>query len=100
MSNLLKNLLFALGITILLFVAYMVFMRGSDEPTALTASQGMTTEQASLETQALLATLRELKSYNVDGKIFDDSRFDSLIDFRVELIEEPTGRPNPFAPIE
>lgn len=98
MSNLLKNLLFALGLAILLFLAYMIFFKNEDTAT-LSVSGGGISPQAELKTQELLATTQKLESYKIDGTLFSDARFKSLVNFRIELIEEPTGRENPFAPI-
>jgi len=44
----------------------------------------------------LLATLRGIK---LDGSIFEDPAFRSLEDFSQELVPEPVGRENPFAPV-
>ena len=44
----------------------------------------------------LLATLRGIE---LDGSIFEDPAFRSLEDFSRELVPEPVGRENPFAPV-
>lgn len=98
MSSLLKNLLIALGLAILVLLAYMLFFRGGDEA-LLTESSGALSAQGELETQALLAMTQRLDAIDIDGKIFTDNRFTSLKDFRIELVSEPVGRQNPFAPI-
>jgi hypothetical protein len=94
MSNLLKNLLVTLGISIVLFVGYVAFRDAGIE------SSSLGSEEAELETQQLLATLNELKSLNVSGDFFADPLFLSLKDFRSGLGEESSGRTNPFAPVE
>lgn len=100
MSNLLKNLLIALGLAVVLFVGYIVFVRnGSDDAGAALGVTGSYSPEAEIETQSLLATLNELKTYNVEGGIFSDPLFLSLKDFRVSLGSEPSGRLNPFAPV-
>jgi hypothetical protein len=98
MSNLLKNLLIALGLAIILFVGYVVFFRDggvSDTQGDVTLSQS-----AELESQQLLATLNELRSLSVDGTVFSNPLFLSLRDFRIDLGSEPEGRQNPFSPIQ
>jgi len=45
----------------------------------------------------LLTTLREIE---LDGSIFEDPAFRGLEDFSQELVPEPVGRENPFAPID
>jgi hypothetical protein len=98
MSNLLKNLLIALGLAVLLFLGYMLFFRTS-EPLSGLSIEGTFSPEAELETQQLLAVLNELKSFNVEGSIFSDPLFISLQDFRVDIGSEPSGRQNPFTPI-
>lgn len=47
----------------------------------------------------ILALLADLKSVRLDDSIFSDPVFQSLQDTSVELVLEPKGRPNPFAPL-
>ncbi len=97
MSNLLKNLLIALGLAVILFVGYVVFIKGGDESEISTTSFS---QEAELETQELLATLGELESLDVEGRIFSDPLFMSLKDFRIDIGTQADGRANPFAPLE
>jgi hypothetical protein len=99
MSNLLKNLLIALGIAILLWVGYTFFIKGEGDA-LLTSSSGTLSAQAQFETQELLAKAQKLSSFDIDGDILNDPRFVSLESFRIELIPELVGRTNPFAPIQ
>jgi hypothetical protein len=99
MSNLLKNLLIALGLAILLFVGYVVFLRDDGAPTPPPGMEAFSA-QAQMESQQLLSTLNELKSLDVEGTLFSDPLFLSLRDFRIDLGIEPDGRVNPFAPVE
>jgi hypothetical protein len=100
MSNLLKNLLIVLGLAIILFVGYVVFIKGDSEDEYLLESQNASSIEAELETQRLLVMLNELKALDISGEIFTDPLFLSLQDFRIDLGEEPTGRSNPFAPVQ
>jgi len=99
MSNLLKNLLFALGLSLLLWVGYVVFLQDGDE-SLLAPSSGVISPEAEAETQELLATIQKIKSYKVDSEVFDDQRFTALRDFQTQLVDEPFGRLNPFAPVD
>ncbi len=94
MSNLLKNLLIALALAVILFLGYTLFIRDDGSETS-TFSQ-----EVELESQSLLATLGELESLDVEGGVFNDPLFRSLKDFRTNLGSEPSGRSNPFAPLE
>lgn len=49
--------------------------------------------------QELVATLLELRAVSLNGTIFSDPIFLSLKDFGKEIVPEPVGRPNPFAPL-
>lgn len=101
MSNLLKNLLIALGLAIILFVGYVVFIKGdSSSDSGLITESSPSGTDLGLETQQLLASLNELKSLDIDGRIFSDPLFASFRDFRTELGTEPEGRSNPFAPVQ
>jgi hypothetical protein len=51
------------------------------------------------ETVALLGLIIELKSISLETSILEDKRFKNLVDFSVELLPKPQGRPNPFLPV-
>lgn len=98
MPTLLKNLLIALGLAVVLFVGYLAFFKGSDDTTVSLGTPDAA--RAELESQNLYSTLTELKSLDVKGEIFADQLFLSLTDIRTPLGDEPSGRANPFAPVE
>ena len=50
--------------------------------------------------QGLVATLLTLRAVTLSGTIFSDPVFMSLQDFGKDIVSEPVGRPNPFAPLE
>ncbi len=47
----------------------------------------------------LVATLLTLRAVKLDGTILSDPAFTSLKDFSTEIVPEPIGRDNPFAPL-
>jgi hypothetical protein len=49
--------------------------------------------------QDVVDTLRELDAVKLDGTLFTEPTFSSLKDFSTEIVPEPVGRPNPFAPL-
>lgn len=53
-----------------------------------------------LQSEKILADIHTLNRITIDGSIFSDATFMSLVDRRVPLTETPTGRPNPFAPVQ
>lgn len=99
MSNLLKNLLIVLGLSIALFIGYQFFLSGaSDVPEG---TLGLVEGDVNMHTQDLLRKheqLNELKE-RTQTDLFTRPVFTSLIDFRIDLGTEESGRDNPFAPI-
>lgn len=49
--------------------------------------------------QDLVSTLLALRAVKLEGTIFSDPAFVNLKDFSTQIIPEPVGRPNPFAPL-
>ena len=49
--------------------------------------------------QVLVSTLLALRAVKLDGTIFSDPSFMSLKDLSIEIVPEPVGRENPFAPL-
>lgn len=49
--------------------------------------------------QDLVDTLLALRSVKLDGVILTEPAFKGLKDFSTQIIAEPIGRPNPFAPL-
>lgn len=49
--------------------------------------------------QEVVDTLRQLDAVKLDGTLFSNPTFSSLRDFSTQIIPEPVGRPNPFAPL-
>lgn len=47
----------------------------------------------------LLALSARIRSIELDNSIFEDPAFKALRDFGQDLVPEPKGRRNPFAPI-
>ncbi len=99
MSNLLKNLLFALGLSVLLWLGYVLFVKDTDEFADGEAGVVVSPE-AQLEAQEFVARLNELKDMDIDSGVTSEEKFKSLEDFRVTIEDEPKGRRNPFAPVE
>lgn len=96
MSPLIKNLLFALGLAVIVWLGYTVFIKDSDP--SLTASNAAVTNQAVQDAQEFLVRLQQLREIELDNSLFSDPRFDSLIDHRQAIKNEPVGRSNPFDP--
>lgn len=97
MGSLIKNILFAVVIAAVLWVSYQIFF--VNDEAAITADTVQVQTQAAIETQAFLIRLQQLQNIELDNGLFSDARFRSLADHRQSMVDEPAGRPNPFAPI-
>jgi len=95
MTPLLRKLFIALGVVAVLALAYFVFLRTDTTEDPLT-STGVMGDQAALEAQELLVRLQRLRGVDIDEEFFRDERFDGLVDMRQQIIDEGTGRTNPF----
>ncbi len=98
MSNLVKNLLIALGITVLLAIGYFLFFQEEDTE----MFEEFDLPGTSFEIEQVLSDTQKIKSYDVEGhsRILTDKRFTSLVDRRIDIPEVDTGRDNPFAPVQ
>lgn len=78
------------------FIGYSMFLK-PDTDNPLTA-QAVDPSQTAVE-QELIGLLLELRSIKLDTALFSDERFRALKDFSQEIVQEPIGRENPFAPL-
>lgn len=83
------------AVILIAFGIYSYFFTGTDEAPLTTE----TVSAASSEDQDLIVLLLELRSIALNEEIFANPAFQSLQDFSQELVPEPVGRPNPFAPL-
>ncbi len=49
--------------------------------------------------QDVVDTLRQLDAVKLDGGVLQNPSFLALKDFSTQIVPEPVGRPNPFAPL-
>jgi uncharacterized membrane protein len=87
--------LIVVALIIVAFLAYSIFFTGESEGVLSESSQSAT---ASVDNE-LIALLLQLKSLTLDESLFGNAAFQSLQDLSQELIPEPVGRNNPFAPL-
>lgn len=97
MTNLLRKyqtLVLFVVVVAVLYGGYQFFFAPSNEPAlSVSAEAGVDAPD-----QELIALLLQLKSIHLDDSLFNDNLFKSLIDFGKDLVSEPVGRTNPFAP--
>lgn len=63
------------------------------------SSQVLSASDAAGPGQEVVDTLRQLDAVKLDGAIFSEPAFAALKDFSTQIVPEPVGRPNPFAPL-
>ena len=90
-----KLVLIILGGIVLAGVVWYSFMR--DDSTQLLQTKDLTI--ATSVDSDVVGVLLQLRSISLSGTIFTDPAFQSLQDFGREIVPEPAGRPNPFAPL-
>ena len=73
-------------------------LSGSSSPNTLLVTEPLSGSENAAE-KDLVATLLQLRSVSLEGTIFGDPSFLSLQDFGSQIVPEPVGRPNPFAPL-
>lgn len=93
-----KNVLYFILIAVFIFVIIgFVFEKDNSQQALL--SDGSGEQVASIAERELLSILLDLRRIELREEIFSDSVFISLKDFSQDLVPEPVGRNNPFAPV-
>lgn len=91
-----KTLLTIVVVVIIAFIGYSIFFDAGNDGSVLT-SQNTTTRGGG--DNELLILLVNLRSITLNESLFNDPAFRNLVDFGQQLVPEPTGRQNPFAPV-
>ncbi|MFC1733482.1 hypothetical protein ACFL6I_24550, partial [candidate division KSB1 bacterium] len=90
------TLLYTVAIVIVAFIGYSMFFDGGSNGSVLTSQSASVRGGGDNE---LLLILVNLRSITLDDALFRDPAFMNLVDFGQQLVPEPTGRQNPFAPV-
>jgi hypothetical protein len=96
---LLKNkiVLLVIGGVVLAGIVWYSFLRGGSAKAPILTTEDMTASGA--VDSDVVAILLELRAVSLSGTIFSDPVFMSLRDFGSQIVPEPVGRQNPFAPL-
>lgn len=100
----LKILVIILVVLAILFV-YMLYSSnktsGPEQNVITVTGEGQVAGQNSSDSESreILEMLARLKAAKMDTDFLNEKAFKNLVDHSVELIEEPVGRINPFAPL-
>lgn len=93
-----QHKLLSLAILVLLIgVAWWEFTQSAAPASVITTNNvGNATDTQDAQ---IVSTLLQLQAVTLSGTIFTDPGFLSLQDFTTQVVSEPIGRPDPFAPI-
>lgn len=83
------------GIVVVVGGWYMFFSGSGGNDALLTTT--VVSDESAVE-RGIVDTLLTLRAVTLSGTIFSDPAFGTLRDFGTQIIPEPVGRPNPFAP--
>lgn len=92
MTSKLQNSLIVLGIVAIAGLGYYLYKQNGD----VSLQNSIVNNQAAVETAEFLQRLNELKKIKLDGAIFSDERFMSLVDSSQAITPKSIGRENPF----
>lgn len=90
-----KLMILILAGVVLAGVVWYSFMR--DKSTQLLQTQDLTVSTGA--DSDVVNVLLQLRAVSLSGTIFTDPAFQSLQDFGSQIVPEPVGRQNPFAPL-
>ncbi|MDP2650411.1 MAG: hypothetical protein Q8P16_02490 [bacterium] len=99
MLNIIKKNKIIFIVLVLVIAGFLWFGLSDREPqtsTGLLTSQ--TNTEISASEQEILKLLLDMRSIRLDSAVFGNPAFATLQDFGREIVPEPVGRPNPFAP--
>ncbi len=92
-----NKLLILLALVVLGAGLWYAFLGASDTGSLLVNEDLTTSTNAS--DKELVQTLLQLRAIELNGTIFTAPSFMALQDFGSQIVPEPVGRPNPFAPL-
>lgn len=89
-----QTLLIILAAIVVAGGGYWYFFTGTGNDAPLTATQDNSAAQ-----EEFASLVSELAPISFDTGIFSDARFGALVDLATPITPEPSGRPDPFAPL-
>lgn len=95
---LLHNKMTIAGLAVIIAIAVWYGLSNSGEVQDRLVTETFSSPTSEAE-RDLVATLSQLRTLTLDGTVFSDPAFQSLRDFGSQIVSEPVGRANPFAPL-
>ncbi|MAZ67613.1 hypothetical protein CL652_02485 [bacterium] len=99
MLDIIKQNKIILIVLVVVIVGFAWFGMADRTPSTSLLSNDSRSE-ASVAEQEILRLLLDMRSIRLDSSIFENPAFGSLRDFGRDIVPEPVGRTNPFAPAE
>jgi len=93
-----KILVIVFAVVSVLFMWSMLSKGGDTTSHSLLVSTTQSAPRSEID-QEIVRLLLDMRSLRLDGSVFTSPGFILLHDFSREIVSEPQGRPNPFAPI-
>lgn len=90
MSPFIQNMIIIGGVLLLIGLGFYLYTQSDPVP------EDGVSNRVIIETADFLRQLEELKSIQLDGSIFSDPRFISLVNYTGPILPEPVGKNNPF----
>ncbi len=94
-----KNTIIIIVVAAMLLLGYWYYSAPAASSGTLLVQSGAGVDGGEVIGQKTISLLQQLAKVSIDQQIFATPAFQSLIDFGVDIQEEPVGRPDPFAPI-
>ncbi len=94
-----KNVFFFILLAVFIFVMFGFFFGDKDDGLRPALLSTGSAQAADIAERELLSILLDLRRIELREEIFSDRVFISLKDFSQDLVPEPVGRKNPFAPL-
>lgn len=93
-----KTIIYVLAGVLVAGGAWYMFGSSGGQSSDVLTTQNLTDTNGVVD-KDLVETLLQLRAVSLSGTILSDPGFVSLKDFGTQIVPEPVGRPNPFAPI-
>lgn len=91
-----KNLLTIASVVIVVGGGFYYFFFFAADPSDTIISTGAPASAAEV---SFITLVGKLGPVTFDTRLLEDSRFSSLVDIRTDVVPEPQGRTDPFAPL-
>lgn len=91
-----RNIIIIVGVIVLAIAGFIFYGYLFGEPEAETVTLEL---DENFVGKPIIDELERIQNLSIDGKLFERTSYQALVDRTVEVAPEPFGRDNPFAPI-